>query len=306
MAQPPIRFVSKTEKLKTKIEVYNPVKISILNKNKHTVYALSLDKAGVVMRILHKKQFCFTPFFAGVFLFSSLYVQPIQEWETLGAYTTYYDAEERARSENIRIAASLIDGVIIQPYGEFSFNQTVGKRTQEAGFQQAKIIVNGEYVLGTGGGVCQVSTTLYNAALLSGLEVTEFHAHSLRIQYVPPSCDAMVSSGSDLQLSNTRAHPVLLRAKIGKGNLKITFYGKKEGDRYAIIPVMLGEIPPPPPIIKDGEQEKILRAAKNGTRSEAYLERYKNGVLVSRRRIRRDEYRPVQGIFVKKPQNPQE
>ena len=104
----------------------------------------------------------------------------------MGAYTTYYSKEERDRCQNISIAASLIDGVTLQAYGEFSFNATVGKRTEEAGFRQAKIIVNGEYVLGVGGGVCQVSTTLYNAALKSGLTVTEYHPHSLRVGYIAP------------------------------------------------------------------------------------------------------------------------
>jgi hypothetical protein len=74
-------------------------------------------------------------------------------WEKMGAYTTYYSKEERDRCQNIFIAASLIDGVTLQAYGEFSFNATVGKRTEEAGFRQAKIIVNGEYVVGVGGGV---------------------------------------------------------------------------------------------------------------------------------------------------------
>ena len=92
-------------------------------------------------------------------------------WEKISSYTTYFNAEDRGRCENIAIASTLIDGVTIQPYGKFSFNQTVGRRTVEAGFQQAKIIVDGEYVLGVGGGVCQVSTTLYNAALKSGLRV---------------------------------------------------------------------------------------------------------------------------------------
>ena len=101
------------------------------------------------------------------------------EWETLSSYTTYFNAEEKNRVQNVTIAAGLISGVTIQPYGEFSFNQTVGRRTQEAGFRQAKIIVNGEYVQGVGGGVCQVSTTLYNAALKSGLTVTEYHPHPL-------------------------------------------------------------------------------------------------------------------------------
>ena len=227
-------------------------------------------------------------------------------WELLSSYTTYFNAEDKGRSENIRIAVSLIDGVIIQPYGEFSFNQTVGRRTQEAGFQQAKIILNGEYILGVGGGVCQVSTTLYNAVLKSGLEVTEFHPHSLRVSYVAPSRDAMVSTQSDLRFDNAHAHPVLLRASFLKGGVRVAFYGKNEGDRYEITQKVLGEIPPPPPIVKEGDREEILRSPQNGIKSEAYLERYRGDKLVSRKRIRVDEYRPIQALLVKKIANPTE
>ena len=251
-----------------------------------------------------------TPIFAGVFLFGgerpTVSIKPIEEWDALSSYTTYFDANEKGRSENIRIAARLIDNVVIQPYGEFSFNQTVGERTNIAGFKDAKIIINGEYVLGTGGGVCQVSTTLYNAALKSGLTVTEFHPHSLRVSYVAPSRDAMVSSHSDLKLFNAKSHPVRLRSFVKNGQIKITFYGKNDGDRYEIISQTTGEIAPPAPIVKAGEKEEILRAEKNGLKSEAYLERYKNGKLLSRKRLRQDEYRPVQGIIVKKIENTRE
>jgi hypothetical protein len=221
-------------------------------------------------------------------------------WEKISAYTTYFNQNDGGRCENIKIAASLIDGVTIQAYGEFSFNATVGRRTAEAGFQQAKIIVNGEYVLGVGGGVCQVSTTLYNAALKSGLAVTEFHPHSLRVSYVEPSRDAMVSSQSDLKLFNPYAHAVYLSAKTEDGAVKVTFFGKNSGDRYEIISKTLGEIPPPPPIIKEGNGEEILREEKSGTKSEMYLERYHGEQLLSRKRLRVDEYSPIQGIITKK------
>lgn len=229
--------------------------------------------------------------------------KPIAEWKRLASYTTYFNAEDKDRSENIAIAAELIDGIILQAYGEFSFNQTVGRRTQEAGFKQAKIIVKGEYVLGVGGGVCQVSTTLYNAALLTGLTVTEFHPHSLRVGYVPPSRDAMVSSQSDLKLYNPYDYPVLLQAKTFEGGITVRFLGEGRIDRYAVSSVVLGEIPPPPPVIKTGDREEILRSPRNGTKSEAYLERYHGEQLLSRKRLRTDEYLPTQGILVKKIEN---
>ena len=221
-------------------------------------------------------------------------------WEKMSSYTTYYDKGDGGRCRNIAIACSLIDGVTLQPYGEFSFNATVGKRTEEAGFRQAKIISNGEYVLGVGGGVCQVSTTLYNAALKSGLQVVEYHAHSLRVGYVSPSRDAMVSGSSDLKLFNPHTFPVYLSAKVLDGGVCITFYGKNEGYRYEITSRILQEIPPPEPIVKEGEKEEIVRMEKEGVRSEAYLECYKENRLLFRKRLRVDEYRPIQGIIGKK------
>ena len=106
-----------------------------------------------------------TLLFAGAFFFCPFFalkptpkpVNAIVEnpygWDKISSYTTYYSQKDVGRCANIAIAASLIDGVTIQPYGEFSFNSTVGRRTEEAGFQQAKIIVKGEYVLGVGGGL---------------------------------------------------------------------------------------------------------------------------------------------------------
>lgn len=224
-------------------------------------------------------------------------------WEDMGAYTTYFNVEDKGRCENIAIASALIDGVTLQAFGEFSFNQTVGRRTAEMGFQQAKIIVNGEYVLGVGGGVCQVSTTLYNTALLSGITVTEYHPHSLKVAYVAPSRDAMVSSVSDLKLYNPYPFAVRLSAKVENGAVQMRFLGKTTGMKYKIISQTLEEIAPPACIVKEGEEEKVLREEKRGVKSEAYLETYQQGRLVSRKRLRADVYRPVQGIVVKKTEN---
>lgn len=232
--------------------------------------------------------------------FSFVYAENPYSWKRMSSYTTYYSTEERGRCENIAIAAALIDGVTIQAYGEFSFNKTVGRRTEEAGFRQAKIIVNGEYVSGVGGGVCQVSTTLYNAALKSGLAVTEFHPHSLQVAYVQPSRDAMVSTESDLQIFNPYDFPVYLSAEVFEGGVRVAFFGKNKGDRYEIISHTIAEIPPPAPIVKEGEEDGILRSPKNGVKSEMFLEHYRGETLLSRKRLRCDEYRPIQGIIVKK------
>lgn len=226
------------------------------------------------------------------------------KWVKIGNFSTWFNPNEQGRCENILLATRFIDGVTIQPYGEFSFNQTVGRRTAKAGFKGAKIIQNGEYVTGIGGGVCQVSTTLYNVALLSGLEVTEFHPHSLAVSYVAPSRDAMVSSNSDFRLYNPYSYPVRIRLKAKNGDLIATVYGlnapTQGRSEYKIFTRVIEEIPPPEAEERIGEKEGILRKGKNGIKSEAYLERYEKGALVERKLLRKDVYSSVREIIVKK------
>ena len=245
---------------------------------------------------------------SGVFsVFVSICALPVQAesaWETMGEFSTYFNVEDKGRCENIEIAGALIDGITLQAFGEFSFNQTVGRRTEEFGFKQAKIIVNGEYVLGVGGGVCQVSTTLYNTALLSGLTVTEYHPHSLKVGYVAPSRDAMVSTVSDLKLYNPYPFAVRLDVEMQNGRLHIRCLGKRLSVCYRIVSREIEQISPPTEIIKEGENDKVLREAKNGVKSEAYLETYEKDKLIQRKRLRLDVYRPIQGIIVKKMKNP--
>ena len=114
------------------------------------------------------------------------------------------------------------------PGESFSFNKTVGRRTEENGFRRAKIIVGGQYTDGVGGGVCQASTTLYNAALLAGMKVTAVSRHSLVPSYVDPSFDAMVNgSGSDLKFVNAGEDPVFIRAVATNGKATAEFYSSE-------------------------------------------------------------------------------
>lgn len=242
--------------------------------------------------------------FCALFPCKAISVSAEQTWERMGEYVTYFNVEDKGRCENIEIAGALINGITLQAFGEFSFNQTVGRRTEEFGFKQAKIIVNGQYALGVGGGVCQVSTTLYNTALLSGLSVTEYHPHSLKVGYVAPSRDAMVSSHSDLKLYNPYPFAVRLCAETENGCVRIRFLGRRLAKTYKIVSVVVGEIPPPAPIVKEGKEDGVLREGKSGVKSEAYLETYQNGKLVVRKRLREDVYRPTQGVVVKKTENP--
>ena len=219
-----------------------------------------------------------------------------RDTKKISSFATYFNAEDRGRSGNIALAASRIDGTVLPPQGEFSFNAAVGERTEKNGFQTAKVILDGEFVSGVGGGVCQVSTTLYNAAIRAGMKITARKPHSLAVHYVPPSCDAMVSSATDFRFRNTRPYPVYLSAKVSDGSIRIAFYGREEGYRYELISQTLGEIEPPPPVEKTGNYEGVIREGKPGLKSTAYLETYKNGKLIRREKLRTDTYAPIRGI----------
>jgi vancomycin resistance protein YoaR len=119
------------------------------------------------------------------------------------------------RRGNIALVAQKLTGAVVKPGETFSFNHTVGARTVKAGYREAPIIVDGEKKKGIGGGVCQVSTTLYNAALEAGFEIVERHEHTKDVAYVPDGKDAAVSYGSwDLRFRNTTASAYVIRCEV--------------------------------------------------------------------------------------------
>lgn len=222
----------------------------------------------------------------------------------LSAFTTYFSAENAPRAHNIALAAEKLNGTVLEAGEILSFNKRVGPRTAKNGFLEAPIIKAGEYVPGLGGGVCQASTTLYNAALLAGLEIKEYHPHSLASGYIEPSFDAMVSGAScDLKIKNTLAGKVYLVCRSGKGWLKVSVYGRESAVTYARESVVLNRIAPPEAEVREGEEDSVIRAEKEGIVSEGYLIRREAGKPDERIRIRKDKYAPVQGILVRRPES---
>lgn len=225
--------------------------------------------------------------------------QVIQNTRLLGSFSTVYDSSNLNRSSNIRLAAEMLNGVTVGAGEELSFNQSVGERSPERGFLPAKIIENGEYTEGVGGGVCQVSTTLYNAALLSGLSITEFHPHSLPVGYVNPSRDAMVSGGScDLKIKNPSGFPVYIRAQAVNGVLDFKIYGRSDGAKYSIESVVTGNLPAPEEQCAD---PSLARAGKDGILSEGYLLINRDG-YIKRVKLRSDRYSPQKRLVYVEPE----
>ncbi|AGA59375.1 putative vancomycin resistance protein [Thermobacillus composti KWC4] len=145
--------------------------------------------------------------------------------KVIGRYVTYYNPRNRNRSHNIELASAALDSTVVFPGETFSFNRTIGKRTVERGYRQAPVIVRGELSEGVGGGICQVSSTLFNAVDNAGLEIVERYAHSRHVAYVPPGRDATVSwYGPDFAFRNTLNQPVLIRAYAARGTMRVVLY----------------------------------------------------------------------------------
>lgn len=147
----------------------------------------------------------------------------------LGSYTTYFNGSNTNRAHNIHLASQKIHQTLIPAGGVFSFNQVVGERTPEAGYDDAPVFVGGRLVPGIGGGICQVSSTLFNAALLSGMDIVERDTHFAPVSYIPVGLDATVAWGYiDFQFKNPYTHPIYVLTEEGPGYVTITILGAKE------------------------------------------------------------------------------
>jgi vancomycin resistance protein YoaR len=222
-------------------------------------------------------------------------------------YTSYPTSSEERKS-NILLAAKSLNGTLVASGEEFSFNLTVGERTVKRGYKTAKIIVGGEFVDGVGGGVCQVSTTLYNAVLLAGLKIIEYHPHSLPVSYVAPSFDAMVNSAwADFRFINDTKNPIIIITSADGERLTIKIYGQKLEEKIVRKSVVTEEIPAPEnlvvyddsgefPDLYEGES-RVLKYGAKGYKSEGYLLISKNGKTYTKK-LRSDKYAPLRGKTV--------
>ncbi|MBW3635583.1 MAG: VanW family protein [Armatimonadetes bacterium] len=189
----------------------------------------------------------------------------------LAAFSTRYDASLRGRTTNLKMAAKLIDGTVVAPGKVFSTNLAIGPRNAAAGWREAKMFVSGRVVSGTGAGICQAASTLYNAALLSDLPIVERHAHSMRVTYVAPSRDAALMWGSkDFKFRNTTSGAIRVQTWVAGGKFHARLWGEKPS---AQAPVQI--------------VSRVL-SRQGGTRSEAFK-------LVGGQKIRlsRDLYAPL-------------
>lgn len=219
--------------------------------------------------------------------------------DELATYSTTYSTSNTSRSTNISLAAQSCNGVVLMPGEEFSYNNTVGQRTATRGYKEAGVYLNGEVTTGLGGGICQVSSTLYNAVLLANLEVTDRTNHTFEPSYVPAGQDATVSWGApDFKFKNNRNYPIKLISITSGGKVSFNILGLKTEDDYTvkIESKKIGTIPFTTQYQKDSSlsigKSITKQGGSNGCKTQTYKILYKNGQEISRTLINSDTYKP--------------
>lgn len=223
--------------------------------------------------------------------------------DQLATFTTRYDASNKNRGTNIELATKSINGTVIMPGEVFSYNQTIGRTTLEKGYKEGTAYVGGKVVPDVGGGICQVSSTLYNTALLANLEITERSNHLFETSYVSPSRDATVYWGSiDFKFKNTRSYPIKIVGTAKNGVVKVDLYGIKEEEEYEVIieSEVISYIPNETEYKKDSTlasgKQVVEQTGFNGVKSRGYRILKKNGVVISRTLLSTDTYSPKNKI----------
>ncbi|MBR1762246.1 MAG: VanW family protein [Eubacterium sp.] len=149
----------------------------------------------------------------------------------LATYSTYYHTSDKTRTANLKKAVSKVNNIVVPSNGVFSFNQTVGKRTVTAGYETAKVVADGEFVDGLGGGVCQVSSTIFECVLRANAQIVERSCHTLKVAYVPLGGDATVQWNSkDFKFRNSSSADFRINMVCDSGKLTCTVYSNKDID----------------------------------------------------------------------------
>ncbi len=233
----------------------------------------------------------------------------------MAKYSTSFAGSSQGRCTNIALAASKIDGYVVNPGGRFSYNEVVGPRTEAAGFKSAHVYVGTKVVDGIGGGICQVSSTLYNAVVMADLKTVTRVNHSIPVSYVPLGRDATVSYGTiDYVFENNKPYPVSIKAKTEGTTLTISIVGTSEMDYTVEFQTRYVSSIPYSTVRNDDEalpegESKITTPGSNGSVYESYRVYKKDGVEYDRKFESRSRYQPVAqevSVGTKKADEPSE
>lgn len=228
--------------------------------------------------------------------------------DLLSSFSTRYDASQTGRSKNLRLAAEKIDGTVVMPGEVFSYNKTVGERTIAEGYTEAAGYAGGKVVPTLGGGICQISSTLYDAVVYANLDIVERRNHMFLTSYVGAGKDATVVYGSiDFKFKNTRNYPIMIKSSVKNGVAKMDIYGIKEEVEYQveISTKILSYIPYGVTYETNNSlgsgKEKVVQNGMNGAKSITYKILKLNGQQVSSTVLSTDTYDPMNKIIQRGP-----
>ena len=220
--------------------------------------------------------------------------------DLLSQFSTSFTSSGYNRSNNIILSSAKLNGLVFMRGEEFSYNQAVGQRTRAAGFREAGAYSNGKVVQEVGGGICQVSSTLYNAVLYANLEIVERTNHYFNPGYVKAGLDATVSwGGPDFRFRNNRNYPIRIVTDTSGKKLKVYIYGLKTDDDCTVVldPRYISSVPYKTTYQNDASlatgETRVVSSGSNGCKTATYKYVYdKNGTLISSECISRDTYSP--------------
>ncbi|WFA10221.1 VanW family protein [Tissierella sp. Yu-01] len=229
----------------------------------------------------------------------------------IGEFSTSFKGSAYGRVQNIKLSAKRLSNLLILPGDEISYNETVGPINSDTGFMEAPVILNGELTPGMGGGVCQTSTTLYNALLLSDLTIVERHPHSIAASYVPRGTDGAVARGYlDLKFRNDFDYPIYTYSKIIGNNIYFYIYGDTTAKDYTIKiePELIETIPYEVQEKLDPNAEPgsrtMIQEGRTGYKVRTFKSIIKDGKVVDRYQITFDYYRERDYIYKVGPELP--
>ncbi len=206
------------------------------------------------------------------------------------------------RDHNVRLGAEAINGYLLAPGEIFSFNRVIGAASKEKGYRPAPVISGEEIVPGLGGGLCQVSSTLYNAALLANLSIVERHNHSLIVDYLPIGRDATISLGyADLKFQNNRDHYILIGAELSGSRLTFRIFGPPMEERVEIHTSGFRKVPSPVRYEETDELPagvtELVRTGSPGYYITTWRVVFRGGEEISRELLARNYYRPLATVY---------
>lgn len=237
----------------------------------------------------------------------------------MSSFRTTLKGSQEGRRHNVNLALKKFNGKVVKAGEKVSFNEITSPQTEEGGYKNAIVILNGKFVNGVGGGICQASTTLYNACVLANLEINEVHKHTLPVGYVELSLDAMVTNGyADMVFTNTSDDDIYIKTYTTQEEAVVEIYGNSipDGESIKRVAEFIGNIPHNGDKIvvdENGEYaDKVLykgeyyrvKYPREGYEAKAYKEVYKDGNLISREQIRHEKYQPIDGLIVEGAKEP--